>query len=75
MVRADLGKSDILPLYRHSRLEEGIEYRTVNRSTARGQSMLYLMLLFVAGWAVVAGLACLSICAASARFNHEAERR
>jgi hypothetical protein len=36
--------------------------------------MLYLAIVFVAGWAVVAGIACFSICAASARFNHEAER-
>ena len=35
--------------------------------------MIYLAIVFLAGWAIVAGLACFSICAASARFNQEAE--
>jgi hypothetical protein len=36
--------------------------------------MLYLILLLAAVWAVVSGVACLSVCAAAARFNREAEQ-
>jgi hypothetical protein len=38
------------------------------------QSMLSMIMLIVVGWALVAGVACLSVCAASAKFNHEAEQ-
>jgi hypothetical protein len=36
--------------------------------------MLYLVVLMVTSWAIVSGIACLSVCAAAARFNREVEQ-
>jgi hypothetical protein len=43
------------------------------RSKNKEPPMVYLILLGLGLWAVVATVACLSVCMSAARFNHRAE--
>lgn len=55
------------------RMDRSQAITSLTTGASEAHAMFYVVLIGIGAWAGVATLACLSVCMAAARFNHEAE--